>query len=204
MLTAEAVYDRYGVSAELRQHMSRAAAIAEIITAAWSGPVIERHRLVRPLLLHDLGVAIVTPENAGLPTCRAIATEAGGNRHAARLLAARQLGLTEPEIALFAIRLRHMDIVAPSEDFTLKLWAYVDHRQSGEDIVTLRQNVEAEAFYHEAPNVSQTPLLFDVEQQIAAHYRGDLQRLDRTAVITVAERLRVEPLFDPIAETQHA
>lgn len=49
------IYDRFNILPNLRMHMHRTAAVAEIICDNWKGPQINKDTVVAVSLIHDLG-----------------------------------------------------------------------------------------------------------------------------------------------------
>lgn len=161
------VYRRYEVPPNLQRHLLRVAAVAELVQGAWRGPALDRERLRRVLLLHDVG-NIVKADYVALPhlleeeqprVAHWLAVQRGYHARFGRDAGlatrglAREIGLGDDELSL----LDRMDFMRNEEtvagrDYHVKLAAYADQRVGPFGILSLSERLaEAKARYRADP-----------------------------------------------------
>ncbi len=162
------LYRRYEVPPNLQRHLLRVAAVAELVLERWRGPALARDRIVRVLLLHDIG-NIVKADYVALPQLleeeqprvahwlevqrRYHARFARDERLATHTIA-REVGLGAEELELLA-RMDFMrnDETAASDDYHAKLAAYADQRVGPFGILSLEARLaEAKQRYRADPS----------------------------------------------------
>src|SRR6266498_2015992 len=141
--TIENIYDDFKVPPNLQRHMLRAAASAEIIAEHWFGPLISTPPMLRVLLLHDIGNIVksdfdkkpelLEEEAPNVLYWKRVQKEFverfGKDDHLASHKLAAEVGLNDDELALLDAKIFvKNDITLKSEDFNLKISAYVDQR----------------------------------------------------------------------------
>lgn len=178
------IYQEYAIPDALQMHMLCVAGIADQVLSAWSGPPVDRRRLMRVLLLHDMGnIVKIHEELAANQQFRAkrevIISRYGTNDHAVSRGIGTEVGLTDDELALMdgKVFVRNDETVA-SDDFARKIGAYADQRAAPDGVRPILDRLrEAQLRYRDKPGSSmnnpRTPMLIDcalkIEEQVMRH-----------------------------------
>lgn len=213
-LSVAELYGQLEVPPNLQRHMLRAAAVARLILDAWRGPALDQTRVIRVLLVHDLG-NIVKADYDALPEMleeelprvehwRAVQARQraryGLDAAAATRAMAAEAGLDDDEQALLAA----MDFwrtreAAEGENFEVMLAAYADHRVAPFGVVSQRERfAEARARYADAPGApmatakaqAMIAAAYRIEDRLFAHCTIAPNTIDDRAVAPVIASLR--------------
>ena len=128
------IYRKYGIPRKLQLHMLRVAACADLIQDNWKGPEINRNRLVRVLLLHDMGNIVKIGENEFdfpefVENRKKYFEQYGKDDHKISEAIAKELDLPEEEIAMMNEKIfLNTDNIIKSDNYELKIAAYCDQR----------------------------------------------------------------------------
>jgi hypothetical protein len=132
--------------------MLRVAAVAEWLIQRWNGPRINRRRLMRVLLVHDIGNIVKRDydrlpelpdaERVDVETWREVQaryrSRFGDDDELANRTLAREIGLDDDELDLIdRMQFEQNDKICASDDHDLKLAAYADHRVGPSGILSL-------------------------------------------------------------------
>ncbi len=129
------LYDRFKTPPNLRRHMVRVAAVADLICEEWQGPEIERNNIVAVSLLHDLGNIMKMDFEQGIHLLddeeraeewkevqEEVREEYGEGHHEVTLNMARELDLSDRLIWLLDNKeFVKEDFVMKSDDYSLIL-----------------------------------------------------------------------------------
>ena len=167
-ITAAALYRRLEIPPNLQRHMLRVAAVATLVWRHWRGDKLDGARVIRVLLLHDLG-NIVKCDYQAMPE---MLEEEQPNVAHWRQVQRRYLARFGPDAALATSTLAHacgldgrerallagMDFwrtreASKGDDYEVMLAAYADHRVSPFGVVSQRARfAEAVARYQTTPD----------------------------------------------------
>lgn len=166
-LSVAELYRRHEVPPNLQRHMLRAAAVAEMILDAWRGPAVDRRRVRRVLLVHDIGNIVkadydrrpdmLEEEQGRVEHWRAVQARLrerfGADDALATATLARESGLDARELALLArMSFDRNDAILAGDDFEDKIAAYADQRVAPRGILSVRARLdEARERYRDAP-----------------------------------------------------
>lgn len=128
------IYQKYGIPRKLQLHMLRAAACADMIQANWKGPKVNRNKLMRVLLLHDMGnIVKIGADEFEFPEFvenrKKYFEQYGKDDHKISEAIAKEIGLSEDEITMMNEKIfLNTDNIIKSNDYELKIAAYCDQR----------------------------------------------------------------------------
>jgi hypothetical protein len=189
------LYGRYEVPPNLQRHMLRVAAVAEMILDAWHGPPVDRRRVRRVLLVHDIGNIVkadyehspemLEEEQGRVDHWRDVQAryraQFGRDDALATASIARAAGLDAREIDLLErMSFNRNDAILAGDDLEEKLAAYADQRVAPRGILPVRERLdEALERYRDAPGTfmasARAAHLIEcaprIEVQIFAHCR---------------------------------
>ena len=190
MRTIQEVYRTYYVPRNLQLHMLRVASVAMQILHYWVGPGINERRILRVLLLHDIGNIVkmeLTEEDAkslGVDLAvlvhkkKEFINRYGTDDHVVSLEIARQLGLTETELDLMAAKvfINNENIMA-STNYEVKISAYADQRVAPNGVLPLMERLlEAKRRYKNKPGTSMNNPRTDLLIQCAEEIERQVQK----------------------------
>lgn len=199
------IYKNYGVPEGLQMHMLRVAGIADQVLSTWHGPNVDRKRLMRVLLLHDMGnIVKMDPGPDESERTRAVREEYiskfGNDDHRISREIANKLGFSHEELTLMdgKVFIRNDETVT-SEDYARKIGAYADQRAApgGVNPLLIRLR-EAQHRYRDKPGSSmnnpRTEMLIqhalEIEKQIMKHCNLEPEDITDVSVAPFIERLR--------------
>lgn len=157
----DAIYERFEVPQNLRMHMFRVAALAELLCTAWNGPAINKTDIIAVSLVHDIGniVKFDLETPFGLKLVSGVTVEEiekmrktrdyvksryGADDHEATQNMARELGVNER--LMFIITYGGHSFTDPNlpnlDDWDIKLHAYTDFRVGPFGIMPLGDRFE--------------------------------------------------------------
>ena len=142
MRTIQDIYDQYDIMPNLREHMFRVAAVADIIIDHIAQPV-NREEIITALLLHDMGNIIKFDlsyfpeflEPQGLEYWQNVQQQFkdkyGDNEHEGHVAIAKELGVSDRIANLVrGVGFSYMCDSAQGLDWERKICSYVDQRVS--------------------------------------------------------------------------
>lgn len=141
------IYEQYEIPNALREHMIKVAACASLIIDNWTGNALDKKRILRVLLLHDLGNIAKIPEqeitNQKLLIIRKQYIDLCGNDdHLITCQMFKELGLTEDIQLLEEKRSKLNEETMKSDSFERKICAYCDQRVSPQGIEGIKERLE--------------------------------------------------------------
>lgn len=155
------IYVEYGIPENLQMHMLRVAACSKIIVDNWRGEKLNVQALYRVLLLHDMGNIVKIPKDEfSDPVFQANRKKYfdlyGNDDHAVSLAIAKELGLSEYELALMNDKVFvNNESIMSSESFETKIGAYCDQRVAPDCVMSLLGRLyEAKERYKDKPGTS--------------------------------------------------
>ena len=203
LMTPDQIYDHYGVPADLRLHMLRTAAIADLILANWEGPPVDRRGMARWLLIHDIG-DIVTEDAAGTGMETAARSDlriaSAGDAMRARDLVARSVGLAPEDVAAFQNgAFVNLGRNLATGNIAAMVAVYADCRQHEGSVRPLVEALAASRArfpdFYAAPGMTEAlEAMPEVEARVALLCGIDLADIDDAAIAPGIERLRGKPL----------
>jgi 5'-deoxynucleotidase YfbR-like HD superfamily hydrolase len=153
------LYDRMTILPNIRDHMLRVAGVAALIMDRWAGPGVDRNRVLRVCLTHDLGNIVKchfdNPQQFKLlgdevyrrdywkDIQKSYLDRFGRDDEQANQALALEAGMSAPELDL----LREMDFryepeTVASHDYARKIIAYADRRVGPFGVVTLQGRID--------------------------------------------------------------
>lgn len=208
------IYRRYEIPPNLRRHHLRAAAVAALMCDAWHGPPVRRERLVRVLLLHDLG-NIVKADYKAWPQVleeeqprvahwigvhQRYRARFGEDADRATRTLAGEVGLDREELALLdGMSFMHNERTLAGRDYETKLAAYADQRVGPFGILSLYDRLEeAKARYGAGPGAfmgsrraaTLMACAHRIEQEVFCHCTLRPEDIDDRTAQPVMEALR--------------
>ena len=188
------IYKKYRIPQNLQMHMLRVAAVADLIVDNWYGPKINREKLLRVLLLHDMGNIIkidpINQEGDSTKISDFITKDIeelerikkkyislyGNDDHKISREIGRELGLSEDELELMdsKVFIRNDETIL-SYDYNIKIGAYADQRVDPNGVRGIMERLlEAKERYKDRPGSSmnnpRTEMLIEsaakLEQQV--------------------------------------
>lgn len=195
--SVQELYDSYQLPEHLQMHMLWVSAVAKYITDQWNGPAIDRDTLINILLIHDIGnlvkIGLDEQDAAQGHTKEMFAMRAaliekfGNNDHAVSNGIAVELGLTPYALEILENKIfMKNDQTVKGSDYTLKLAAYADERVTFGGVVTLERRMSdgLERYKNKPGSSFNNPktqkmiaCAYEIEQQIAEHFQGDLNAI---------------------------
>jgi hypothetical protein len=155
------IYDRFEVPHNLRMHMYRAGAIAELVCDNWTGPQINKNDIIATSLIHDLGNIVrfdlETPVGRSLLDKDQLNNLDGLKKLRDRIrerYGTKDLDVTKKMAEELGVSDRLMFILEhgsqafadqkllESEDWDFKIHAYTDFRVGPFGIMTLKERFE--------------------------------------------------------------
>jgi hypothetical protein len=206
------IYRELYVPSNLQKHMLWVASIANQILDSWIGPFIDKTRLTRVLLLHDIGNIVKIEVTNELADSLGVTTDLlanyketliqryGLDDHVISIGLSRQIGLRDDELELMneKIFIRNEETML-SKNYERKIGAYADQRAAPDGVRPLVDRLmEAKGRYRDKPGSSmnnpKTDLLIDcaiqIEKQIMVFYSNSLQDINNQSVIPYIENLK--------------
>lgn len=155
------IYVEYGIPENLQMHMLRVAACSKKIIDNWCGAELNVQALYRVLLLHDMGNLVKIPkEEFSDSVFQAVRRKYfdlyGKDDHKVSLTIAKELGLSEYELALMNDKVFvNNENIMVSNSFETKIGAYCDQRVAPDCVMTLLGRLyEAKERYKDKPGTS--------------------------------------------------
>ena len=186
----DAIFDEYAIPKRLRMHMYRVAGIGDIIIDHWKGPDVHRDKLMRVLLLHDIGniVKIDTESNSNnfdgidVETFKDIKqryiNRYGEDDHRISRAIAEEIGLPEDELDLMDAKVFvKNDETVKSDDYDRKIGAYADQRVAPQGIRSIMGRLkEAKERYKDQPGTSMNNPRTDMLIECAERLKQQVMR----------------------------
>lgn len=164
------IYQEWRVPPNLQRHLLTVAALADTILSSWSGPLLNRHRILRVLLLHDIGNIVkfdydsgagnLEEEQGRIEYWKQVQAEIialyGTDDHVVSQRIAKLEGLSSEELELLGAKVFQMnDHTVSSNNYELKIAAYSDQRVAPQGVMPLLERLnEAKDRYKERPGSS--------------------------------------------------
>ena len=153
------IYDRFKILPNLRLHMIRTAAVAELICDNWKGPKINKADVVAVCLIHDIGNIgkidfdnDLNPDLMGDEITRLgywrkvreeIISKYGMDDHKATMRMCGELGINKRVKFLLDNKMFiRNDFTFESDDWELKICAYADQRVGPFGVISLKARFE--------------------------------------------------------------
>jgi len=214
MRTIEEIFKEYRTPLNLQRHMYRVAGIAQLIINHWNGPVIDRNRIIRVLLLHDIGNIVkvdfdkfpqsLEEEKYNVKYWRIVQTEYiekyGKDDHAVSAAIAKEVGLSPKELKLMDSKIFiKNDIIVRSSDYNLKISAYADQRAAPNSVLPILERLlEAKERYKDKPGTSmnnpKTDLLIEcavkLEKQVVRYCNIKPQDITDCSITSEIQKLK--------------
>lgn len=218
MRTITDIYDKYQVPSNLRLHMLRVAGAAEVIVKNWKGEALNRDRIIRVLLLHDIGNIVkmnfesnsrdLSTQQNDVDHWKKLQSEFiskyGRDDHHVSYLVSKEVGLKEDELTLMNAKIFiNNDAIVKSSDYNLKVSAYVDQRAAPNGLLPLMDRLlEAKERYKNAPGSSmnnpRTDKLIqcavEIEKQVLARCSIKAEEINDISVEPYVRKLRSFPI----------
>ena len=129
------IYNQYQVPAPLQKHMLKVAGIAKLIIDNWHGSIIDEDKIIKVLLLHDIGKII----NIDLhPLKEQYLNIYGNDKFKISTAIAKNIGLKNEEIQLISqMSFLNNEQIKNCDDFNIKICAYANQRVNKDEIYSL-------------------------------------------------------------------
>ena len=213
--TANDLYTEWRVPPNLQRHLLTVAAVADAVLDAWFGPPIDRNRILRVLLLHDIGNVVksdfdnqpnlLEEEQDRIDHWKHVQAEMidrfGKDDHVASHRIAEIIGLSRDELALLDAKIFiKNDLTRESTDYELKLAAYADQRVAPHGVMGLLDRLsEAKERYRDKPGSSMNNPRTDLLIECAVAIENQLRQYMRINPDSITQ----DTLSDRIATLRH-
>lgn len=206
------IYRELYVPLKLQKHMFWVASVANQILDSWLGPVVNKTKLIRVLLLHDIGNIVkieVTDELADSLNVTAdklaefkkiMIQKYGQDDHVVSIELSRQMGLGNDELKLMNEKIFiHNEETMISNNYERKIGAYADQRIAPDGLRPLIDRLlEAKDRYGDKPGSSmnnpRTDFLIEcavqIEKQVMEYCSLSAQDINNQSVIPYVEKLK--------------
>lgn len=154
------IYKQYGIPQKLQDHMLRVAACGAIICQNWHGPSVSFEKLMRILLLHDMGNLVKVVEEYDEPGFLENRDKYrklfGKDDHAVSAHIGKELGLTDEELWILQQKsFMNSENILNSDSYEIKIAAYCDQRVAPEGVTSLIERMlEGKERYKDRPGTS--------------------------------------------------
>ena len=209
----------YRVPPALKRHLLRVAAVGSVISDNWSGPELDKEKLVKALLLHDIGNIVkadyrknieLYPDEMRdfkywLTVQEMIRDRFGDTDREATLNIARDIGVDKSVLELIEQKQFILnEETTESQNWERKIGAYADQRVAPQGVMTLQARLdEARHRYAGIEKASVNSPRFEalrdaafrIERQIAKFTTIQLSSIDDQRISAVIECLKTKKLF---------
>lgn len=127
------IYQKYCIPRKLQLHMLRTAGCAELILDHWIGPKVNRKKIIRVLLLHDMGNLMKMKQEELNEEEKQVRDKYfklyGKDDHKVSEVIGKEVGLSEEEIQMMNQKIfLNTNRIIQEEDYDVKIAAYCDQR----------------------------------------------------------------------------
>jgi hypothetical protein len=155
-MNVQVVYEKYTIPPNLQKHMLRVAALSQVITESWIGPVIDNKSILLTCLFHDMAniikfnfskPSLFKEDDAQADYWKKIQVKFvkkyGSNIHVATQVIAKEMGLT-PQVVGLIKKLEWENImrVIEDEEYESALTIYCDMRMGPYGILPLQERLD--------------------------------------------------------------
>lgn len=142
------IYNKYYIPENLQMHMLRVTACANLIIENYNGPKVDKEKIIRVCLLHDMGnIAKIHEDEVDDINFKGIRRKYiekyGEYDHPINLAIGKEVGLTNAELEILdGKRSRYNEKTLASDSYEIKICAYCDQRVAPDGVVSIKERLE--------------------------------------------------------------